>query len=221
MNTINFEVIDSKTAAVTGQASLRLNIKEKNTNYLVHRALIHEKSQQRNHTANTKTRAEISGGGRKPWKQKGTGRARAGSNRSPLWRGGGVIFGPKTKLTKTKINKKERRLALASLIFNLKDKFVVVNNLDTIQPQTKNFLRFLNMIKQNPREKILVVTEVTKEHLVRSTNNLKNIQTVPINKLNLSKLLAAEKIIITQASAEQLNSLNYGITRDSRTSKSD
>jgi len=102
---------------ITGQIlnfehKLNLNIVENSGNYLVHKDILRHYLSQRQGTVSTKTRSEVRGGGRKPWKQKGTGRARAGSNRSPLWKGGGVIFGPKPKTVRYKLNKKERRLAL-------------------------------------------------------------------------------------------------------------
>lgn len=99
---------------------LNLNIVEKSGNYLVHKDLLRHQTLQRQATSSTKTRSQVRGGGRKPWKQKGTGRARAGSNRSPLWKGGGVIFGPKPKMVTFKLNKKERRLALQTLLYNKK-----------------------------------------------------------------------------------------------------
>jgi large subunit ribosomal protein L4 len=97
-----------------GTASLDLQVaKEESASHIVHRALVRQMNNARQGTVSTKTRAEVSGGGRKPWRQKGTGRARAGSNRSPLWRGGGVIFGPKPRDYSVKMNRKERRLLCA------------------------------------------------------------------------------------------------------------
>ena len=111
--------------SITGNAldsaqELKLSILETKGNYLLHRDLLRHYSSQRQGTTSTKTRSEVQGGGRKPWRQKGTGRARAGSNRSPLWKGGGVVFGPKPKTISLKLNKKERRLALQTLLYNKK-----------------------------------------------------------------------------------------------------
>ncbi|MGL5880366.1 MAG: 50S ribosomal protein L4, partial [Xenococcaceae cyanobacterium] len=102
-----------------GEATLELKIaKEENAQHIVHRALITQTTNARQGTASSKTRAEVRGGGRKPWRQKGTGRARAGSIRSPLWRGGGVIFGPRPRDFDIKMNRKERRLALRTALMS-------------------------------------------------------------------------------------------------------
>jgi large subunit ribosomal protein L4 len=102
-----------------GQTTLDLKVaSEKSAAGIVHRALVRQLANARQGNASTKTRAEVRGGGRKPWRQKGTGRARAGSIRSPLWRGGGVIFGPKPRDYETKMNRKERRLALRTVLFS-------------------------------------------------------------------------------------------------------
>ena len=98
---------------------IKLNrVAEDSGNYLIHRDILRHQLSQKQGTVSTKTRSEVRGGGKKPWQQKGTGRARAGSSRSPLWRGGGVIFGPKPKTTKLKLNKKERKSALQTLLYN-------------------------------------------------------------------------------------------------------
>ena len=101
-----------------GEIELKLNVLEDSGNYLIHRDILRHQLSQKQGTVATKTRSEVRGGGKKPWQQKGTGRARAGSSRSPLWRGGGVIFGPKPKTTSLKLNKKERKLAVQTLLYN-------------------------------------------------------------------------------------------------------
>src|SRR5210317_1735755 len=110
-----------------GEIELKLNVLEDSGNYLIHRDILRHQLSQKQGTVATKTRSEVRGGGKKPWQQKGTGRARAGSSRSPLWRGGGVIFGPKPKTTKLKLNKKERRSALQTLLYNKKDNIIGYN----------------------------------------------------------------------------------------------
>merc|ERR1712228_533246 len=100
---------------------IKLNVLEDSGNYLIHKDILRHQISQKQGTVSTKTRSEVRGGGRKPWRQKGTGRARAGSNRSPLWKGGGVIFGPKPKIKKQKLNKKEYRLAIQTLLYNKKN----------------------------------------------------------------------------------------------------
>ena len=102
--TLTLDIINNETAESIGTTTLNLKVKENGANYLIHKALTIQKANSRDFNASTKTRAEVRGGGRKPWKQKGLGRARAGSNRSPLWKGGGVIFGPKPKKCKLRKN---------------------------------------------------------------------------------------------------------------------
>merc|ERR1712231_47060 len=97
----------------------------------IHKDILRHQMSQKQGTVSTKTRSEVRGGGRKPWQQKGTGRARAGSNSSPLWKGGGVIFGPKPKKTILKLNKKERKLALQTLLYNKRNNISVIDNLET------------------------------------------------------------------------------------------
>ena len=105
--TLEYNIINVLDGQTTKSDTLALDVSNDNANYIVHRALEHQNVLSHQYTASTKTRSEVRGGGRKPWKQKGTGRARAGSSRSPLWKGGGVIFGPKPKVVTHKLNKKE------------------------------------------------------------------------------------------------------------------
>ena len=129
---------------------LSLLVPESSGNYLVHKDIIRQLIKTKHSTSSTKTRSEVRGGGRKPWRQKGTGRARAGSNRSPLWRGGGVIFGPKPKVVRYKSNRKERQLALKAI---LASKYSVMTRVingfeDALEiPSTKNFLHILKKCK--------------------------------------------------------------------------
>ena len=118
---IKYTPLDITGKPLNFKHELTLNILDKSGNYLLHKDLLRHLSSKRQGTVSTKTRSEVRGGGRKPWQQKGTGRARAGSNRSPLWKGGGVIFGPKPKKVALKLNKKERRLALQTLLYNKKN----------------------------------------------------------------------------------------------------
>ena len=124
-------VIKNWQGEEVGQATLNLRVaKEESAKHIVHRSLRLQMANNRQGTASTKTRSEVRGGGRKPWRQKGTGRARAGSIRSPLWRGGGVIFGPKPKVVTHKLNKKEFQLALRTLLFNKRESLVVFDNFE-------------------------------------------------------------------------------------------
>lgn len=174
--------------------------------YLVHKVLRQQLIQARQGNAHTKTRSEIRGGGKKPWKQKGTGRARAGSIRSPLWRGGGITFGPKNKIYKSKINKKEKRLAIQTLIYNKFPHTLVIDKLfiDLYKPNTKNALKQLKdlNININTYKNILLIVEEKNINMYLSIRNLNNIELITANNLNVLSLLRADKILIT------LNALN-------------
>src|SRR6476646_10961417 len=163
---INFSIKNLNGETQTGSATLNLMVPEyfnsttitDKSNYVIHRAFQTQSTNERQGTASTKTRAEVRGGGRKPWKQKGTDRARAGSNRSPLWKGGGVIFGPKPKKITLKSNKKERQLALQTLLYNKKNNILVIENLENaiVEPKTKLFLKVCQDCGVNLEEKVLV-----------------------------------------------------------------
>ncbi|NET54316.1 MAG: 50S ribosomal protein L4, partial [Merismopedia sp. SIO2A8] len=126
-----------------GQDSLELKCaKEETAAHIVHRALVRQLNHSRQGTASSKTRSEVRGGGKKPWRQKGTGRARAGSSRSPLWKGGGVIFGPKPRSYREKMNKKERRLAISTAFQSRVDDLIVVEEFaeQLSRPKTKELV---------------------------------------------------------------------------------
>ena len=170
---------------ITGQIlnsteKLTLNVLENSGNYLVHREILRHSNLQRQGTSSTKTRSEVRGGGRKPWKQKGTGRARAGSNRSPLWRGGGVIFGPKPKQVVLKLNKKERRLAVQTLMYNKFFNTLIIQDLESEfdTPKTKNFLKICQVCKIDLNQKILVIVSTKTNALKLATQNIKNVKLI-------------------------------------------
>ena len=178
---------------------LKLNVLENSGNYLLHKDLLRHYSSKKQGTVSTKTRSEVRGGGRKPWRQKGTGRARAGSNRSPLWKGGGVIFGPKPKKILLKLNKKERQLALQTLLYNKKNNIVIIENLENgiEESKTKNFLKICHNCNINLDQKILVIVSDKTIPLKLSTQNLKNIELISASSLNTLSLLKAKQIILT------------------------
>ena len=156
---------------ITGQVlntshELKLNVLENSGNYLVHKDILRHHTSQNQGTVSTKTRSEVRGGGRKPWQQKGSGRARAGSNRSPLWKGGGVIFGPKPRTVSLKLNKKERRLALQTLLYNKKNNLLIIENLESEvnTPKTKTFLKICQDCGINLNQKILVIVSKKQCH---------------------------------------------------------
>ena len=188
---------------------LKLNIVEKSGNYLIHRDLIRHQSSKRQGTVSTKTRSEVRGGGRKPWRQKGTGRARAGSNRSPLWKGGGVIFGPKPKTVSLKLNKKERRLALQTLIYNKKDSILIIENLEKeiTEAKTKNFFKICDDCSINLDQKVLVIVSKKTLPLKLSTQNIKNVELISASNLNTFSLLKAKQIILTSLAINDIKEI--------------
>lgn len=196
---ITYAPLDINGKQLDSNCELKLNILETSGNYLLHKDFLRHYSSQKQGTVSTKTRSEVRGGGRKPWKQKGTGRARAGSSRSPLWKGGGVIFGPKPKKILLKLNKKERRLALQTLLYNKKNNILIVENLESkiTEPKTKNFLKICKDCSINLNQKILVVVSNKTISLKLSTQNLKNIELISASNLNTLSLLKAKQIILT------------------------
>lgn len=179
---------------------------------LIHRVYLTQLKNGRKYTASTKTKSEVRGGGRKPWKQKGTGNARAGSSRSPLWVGGGVTFGPKPRLVFKKINKKERRLAILSALYLKKKEFLFVDETlfsDTTITKTKEFLSVLKNLNLNTDAKILVVLSIANKQLWLATRNLKNIDLTVATCLNIKQLLNTNHIVLSNSTLELINS-TYG-----------
>ena len=183
-----------------GEATIELTVaKEESASHIVHRALVRQMAMARQGTASSKTRSEVRGGGRKPWRQKGTGRARAGSSRSPLWRGGGVIFGPKPKDYSSKMNKKERRLALKTAFVSRLDDAVVVENFvsEITKPKTKEVISALERWGVDSNSKILLIVTEISENLNLSTRNVSNIKLLKASNLNVYDLLNARQIVVT------------------------
>ena len=170
------------------------------TNYVIYRAFQTQSTNERQGTTSTKTRAEVRGGGRKPWKQKGTGRARAGSNRSPLWKGGGVTFGPKPKDYSQKINRKEWRLSLRLLLLKKQENITVVENFKLDSFKTKDFAKTLTDLSGNCSEKTVIIVPNIEENLRRASKNLKNVRVLQANCLNIKDLLLTKSIIIAKES---------------------
>mgnify|MGYP006373871545 FL=1 len=188
---------------------LQLNVLEKSGNYLLHKDLLRHLSSQKQGTVSTKTRSEVRGGGRKPWRQKGTGRARAGSNRSPLWKGGGVIFGPKPKKVFLKLNKKERRLALQTLLYNKKNNILILENLENEinEPKTKIFLKVCQNCAINLDQKVLIIVSNKSVPLKLATQNLKNVELISASNLNTFSLLKAKQIILTPTAINDIKEI--------------
>lgn len=190
-----------------GTATLDLRVaREKTAADIVHRALVRQMTNARQGTASTKTRAEVSGGGRKPWRQKGTGRARAGSNRSPLWRGGGVIFGPKPRDYNLKMNRKERRLALRTAFQNRAEDLIVVENFaDQLQrPKTKELVAALTRWGIEEDSKVLLIVPQIEEMVYLSARNLPTVKLISATSLNVYDVLAADKIVVTNTALAKI-----------------
>ncbi len=183
-----------------GSATIELAVaREENAVHIVHRALIRQTNNARQGTACAKTRAEVRGGGRKPWKQKGTGRARAGSIRSPLWRGGGVIFGPKPKDYNMKMNRKERRLALRTAVMSRIDDTIVVQDFATnlAQPKTKEFVQAMTRWGVEADSKVLIIVAEVEDNTLLSIRNIGNVKMISASGLNVFDLLNADQIVAT------------------------
>ena len=196
---VTYNVLDTNGQILNEQQKLELNILENSGNYLIHKDISRQQIQQKQGTVSTKTRSEVRGGGRKPWRQKGTGRARAGSNRSPLWKGGGVIFGPKPRTISLKLNKKERVLSLQTLLYNKRNIISVVDNLENMldTPKTKLFSDFCGKCSIDLSQKTLLIVSEKTECLKLSTRNLKNVELILASNLNTFSLLKAKQIILT------------------------
>ena len=196
---ITYTPLDINGKQSSDSHELKLNVLENSGNYLLHKDVIRHSSSQTQGTTSTKTRSEVRGGGRKPWRQKGTGRARAGSSRSPLWKGGGVIFGPKPKKVSLKLNKKERRLALQTLLYNKKNNIVLIEDLENgiTEPKTKSFLKVCQDCNISLDQKVLVVVSKKTVPLKLSTQNIKNVELISASNINTLSLLKAKQIILT------------------------
>ena len=179
---------------------------------LIHRVYLTQLKNARKHTASTKTKSEVRGGGRKPWKQKGTGRARAGSSRSPLWVGGGVSFGPRPRIVTKKINKKERRLAILSALYLKKKEFLFIEDTIFINSKiskTKEILKTLTELNLTASSKILIILTAPNKQLWLATRNLKNIDLTVATCLNIKQLLNTNHIVLSTSSLELIHS-TYG-----------
>jgi large subunit ribosomal protein L4 len=160
---------------------------------------------QRQSNAQTKDRGEVSGGGKKPWRQKGTGRARAGSSRSPIWKGGGVTFGPTNELNfKKGLNSKMRKLAMVSSLSKqaLNDNIVVFSTIELKEGKTKDLLK---IIGDFANEKLLIVQPEADKNLFNAACNLKDVKLEVVNAINYFDVLNAKKIIILEKSLETIN----------------
>ena len=166
--------------------------------HLVHMAVLQQLANKRQGTQKAKTRSEVRGGGRKPWRQKGTGHARQGSTRSPQWTGGGVVFAPTPRDYSFKLNKKEKRAALKTALTSrvVENKFVVVDELKLDEIKTK---KFVEVLKNLNVEKALVVLNDMDEKVIASAANIPTVKTTQTNELNVFDVLKYDTVVVTKA----------------------
>ena len=171
--------------------------------HLVHMAVLQQLANNRQGTQKAKTRSEVRGGGRKPWRQKGTGHARQGSTRSPQWTGGGVVFAPTPRDYSFKLNKKEKRAALKSALTSrvVENKFVVVDELKLDEIKTK---KFVEVLKNLNVEKALVVLNDMDEKVIASAANIPTVKTTQTNELNVFDVLKYDTVVVTKAAVETI-----------------
>ena len=164
--------------------------------HLVHLAVVRQLANKRQGTQKAKTRSEVRGGGRKPWRQKGTGHARQGSIRAPQWTGGGVVFAPTPRDYSVKMNKKEKQLAMKSVLTSKvnESKFIVLDELKLAEIKTKQIKAVLDNLKV---EKALIVTKEKDDVVVKSANNLPKVATTALNNINVYDILKYDTVVVT------------------------
>ncbi len=172
--------------------------------YAVHQVVVSQLSNKRQGTQSAKTRSEVSGGGKKPWRQKGTGRARQGSIRSPQWIHGGVVFAPKPRSYRKSISKSLRRVAIRSVLTSKvkENQILILDDISFEIPKTKDMIKVLENLKID--SKLLLVTENVNRNVYRSSTNLKDVKVIPVNNINVYDLLRYEKLVITQGAVRKL-----------------
>ena len=171
--------------------------------HLVHMAVVAQLANNRQGTQKAKTRSEVSGGGRKPWRQKGTGHARQGSTRAPQWTGGVIVFAPTPRDYTIRLNKKEKRAALKSALTSrvLENKFIVVDELKLDEIKTKKFQNVLNNLKVN---KALVVVDENSDNVVKSAKNIQSVKTAYVNTINVYDILKYNTVVATKAAVANI-----------------
>ena len=166
-------------------------------------AIIRARASLRQGTHKTKTRAEVSGGGRKPWRQKETGNARQGSIRAVQWRGGGIAFGPTPRDYSKKSNRKERRIALKSALASKVEDLVVIDKIALTTPKTKEMVAFLKALKLDEVKTLIVVKELD-ENIILASRNLQNVMLLEAREINVLDLVASNKVLITKEALESI-----------------
>jgi len=209
---LSYDVLHSNgTPSGNKLTSISFRVNESAPKYLIHKTIVIQDRNRRQGTASCKTRSEVRGGGRKPWKQKGTGQARSGSSNSPLWNGGGVTFGPKPRLYSKKINIKERQLALSTALYHSMHKVIVVENSfnSSNTPKTKSFIsRLESIVPKESNARSLVIVHETNNNLSLSVRNIPSVQLLYANTVNLRDLLLAKHILITEKALTHITQSN-------------
>jgi large subunit ribosomal protein L4 len=172
---------------------------------VMHQALVMQQASERLGTASTKTRGLVRGGGRKPWRQKGTGRARSGSRRSPVWVGGGTVFGPQPRSYAFSMPRKARRLAIKSALSAKVQagELVVMDDISFTEPKTKNVLTMLDNLKVGD-DKALIITAEENENVYKSSRNIPGIKNITSHGLNVFDLLHHDKVLITKEAVSKI-----------------
>ena len=173
-------------------------------NNVVFDVVTNQQASLRQGTHAVKNRSAVRGGGKKPWRQKGTGRARAGSSRSPIWRGGGVVFGPTPRSYGYKVPRKSRRLAIKSVLSQkvLDNELIVVDKLELDSPKTKDFRAILSNLEVD--KKVLLVLENTNENIFKSARNISNVKVVSSDNVSVLDVMAHDYLLVTQTALEEL-----------------
>ena len=209
---LSYDVRDSHGIANLNKSiPISFRVSDSAPKYLIHKAIVIQDRNRRQGTASCKTRSEVRGGGRKPWKQKGTGQARSGSSNSPLWNGGGVTFGPKPRSYAKKINIKERQLALSTAFYHSMHKVIVVENSfnSSSSPKTKDFISTLDkIISRESDARSLVIVHESNDNLSLSVRNVPNVQLLYANTVNLRDLLLAKHVLITEKALTHITQFN-------------
>ena len=171
---------------------------------VVHSVLVNYLANQRQGTQNTKTRAEVSGGGRKPWRQKGTGRARQGSIRAPQWIKGGIALGPRPRSYSYKINKKEKRLAIKSILSSkvAEKELIVLDKLELKEIKTANMVKILNNVKVEG--KTLILLPANNENVCKSSRNIEGVKTLTVDTINAYDLVKYKGLVVTEDTVKKL-----------------
>ena len=204
MTTLETLKWDGKKA---GKVSIDLKVaKETSSADLIHRAVLRQLANKRQGTASTLTRSEVRGGGRKPYKQKGTGRARQGSIRTPLRPGGGVIFGPKPRSYNLDMNRKERRLALRTALMSRIADFKTIEDFGSTldQPKTSEIINGLSRLGIEKTEKVLVILDNPSDVIKKSINNIEKVKLIAADQLNVFDILNANKLVIGQSAINKI-----------------